>query len=271
VKAFTGLALIALSLTLSACGEKDAANPTAAEPVAAVAAPAGTSWSATVTQTPEGGFVMGNPQAKVKLVEYASYTCSHCRDFAAEASEEIRKIVDTGKMSYELRNFVRDPIDISTSLLARCGGKDVFYPLSDQFFANQNAMFEKAQALGDAKYQQLMSAPPAQRFGNLAQAVGLVDFAKQRGIAEDQAAQAHQEEIGLVEAEAGRARARHAEEAQRAREQGHRIHWSPSRGCGLCGFSTSITGRVHGWPATIRVSSPHWRATSWLSRPSSST
>ncbi|EZP72059.1 Protein-disulfide isomerase [Sphingomonas paucimobilis] len=189
MKAFTGLALIALSLTLSACGKTDAGNTATAEPVAAVAAPAGTSWSQTVTATPEGNFVMGNPNAKVKLVEFASYTCSHCRDFSAEASEEIRKIVDTGKMSYELRNFVRDPIDISTSLLARCGGKDLFYPLSEQFFTNQNAMFEKAQALGDAKYQQLMSAPPAQRFAQLADAVGLIDFAKQRGIAEDQAKQ----------------------------------------------------------------------------------
>ena len=189
MKAFSGLALIALSLTLSACGKKDEGGPAAGEPVAAVAAPAGTSWSSTVADTPEGNFVMGNPQAKVKLVEFASYTCSHCRDFSVEASEEIRKIVDTGKMSYELRNFIRDPIDISTALLARCGGKDVFYPLSEQFFANQNAMFEKAQALGDARYQQLMSAPPAQRFGQLAEAVGLVEFAKQRGIAEDQAKQ----------------------------------------------------------------------------------
>ena len=86
MKAITGLALIALSLSLSACGKKDAASNSSAEPVAAVAAPAGTSWSATVTQTPEGGFVMGNPQAKVKLIEYGSYTCSHCRDFSAEAS-----------------------------------------------------------------------------------------------------------------------------------------------------------------------------------------
>lgn len=189
MKAFSGLALIALSLTLVACGKKEEGSPTAAQAVAAVPAPAGTAWSTTITQTPEGNFVMGNPQAKVKLVEYGSYTCSHCRDFSAEASEDIRKIVDTGKMSYELRNYVRDPIDVATALLVRCGGKDVFYPLSEQFFTNQNAMFEKAQALGDAKYQQLMSAPPAQRFGNLAQAVGLVDFAKQRGIAEDKAKQ----------------------------------------------------------------------------------
>lgn len=189
MKAFSGLALIALSLTVAACDKKDGSKLTAAEPIAAVPAPAGTSWSTTVTQTPEGNFVMGNPNAKAKLVEFASYTCSHCRDFAAEGSEEIRKIVDTGKMSYELRNFIRDPIDMTTALLARCGGRDVYYPLSDQFFANQNAMFEKAQALGDERYKQLMSAAPAERFGRLAEAVGLVEFAKQRGIAEDQAKQ----------------------------------------------------------------------------------
>lgn len=189
MKALSGLALIALSLTVAACGKKDETNLTSADPVAAVAAPAGTKWSETIATTPDGHFVMGNPNAKVKLIEYGSYTCSHCRDFAHESAEELRQIVDSGKMSFEFRNYVRDPIDISTALLARCGGKDIFYPLSEQFFANQNAMFEKAQSLGDEKYKALMSAPPAQRFGQLAAAVGLVDFAKQRGIAEDQAKQ----------------------------------------------------------------------------------
>jgi protein-disulfide isomerase len=189
VKALTGLALIALSLTIAACGKKDEGGATSAEPVAAVAAPAGTKWSESIAATPHGQVVLGKPAATVKLIEYGSYTCSHCRDFAAESAEEIKQIVDSGKMSFEFRNYVRDPIDISTALLARCGGKDIFYPISEQFFANQNAMFEKAQALGDEKYKALMSAPPAQRFGQLATAVGLVDFAKQRVISEDQAKQ----------------------------------------------------------------------------------
>jgi len=188
VKILTGLATLALGLSLSACGEKAADNATqSSAPVATVAAPAGTSWSQTVNETPDGHFVMGNPNAAVKLVEFGSYTCSHCRDFASQSHEELAKLVDTGKLSFELRPFVRDPIDISTALLARCGGKDVFYALSGQFFENQDAMFQKAQGLGDQRYQQLMSAPPAQRFTELAGALGLIDFAKQRGIAEDQA------------------------------------------------------------------------------------
>ncbi|MDR7155088.1 protein-disulfide isomerase [Sphingobium xenophagum] len=189
MKAFSGLALVALSLTLAACGKSEENATSAGEPVAAVAPPAGTSWSQTVAETPDGYYLMGNPAAKVKLVEFGSYTCSHCKDFTAEASEEINKLVDTGKMSFEFRPYVRDPIDISTALLARCGGKDIYYPLSEQFFANQTAMFDKAQAMGDARYQAVMNAPPAQRFGQLANDLGLVEFAQQRGISADQAKQ----------------------------------------------------------------------------------
>ena len=54
----------------------------AARPVANVAAPNG-DWTQTVAAT-ERGFRMGNPNAPVKLVEYASITCPHCAEFSAE-------------------------------------------------------------------------------------------------------------------------------------------------------------------------------------------
>ncbi|BBD99691.1 protein-disulfide isomerase [Sphingobium amiense] len=188
VKALPVIAALSLSLSLAACGKgEDSAKPSG-EPVAAVAAPAGTSWSQTVAQTPEGTFLMGNPSAKVKLVEDGSYTCSHCRDFSAEASEEIRKLVDTGKMNFEFRTYVRDPIDLTTALLARCGGKDIFYPLSEQFFANQSAMFDRVQGK-DAELKAVDTMAPAERFATLARVAGLVEFAQQRGISADQAKQ----------------------------------------------------------------------------------
>ncbi|WP_420143826.1 thioredoxin domain-containing protein [Sphingobium sp.] len=188
MKALPLVAAIAFSMTLAACGKSEEGAKPSGEPIAAVPAPAGTSWSETVAETPDGYYLMGNPSAKLKLVEYGSYTCSHCKDFATEASEEIRKLVDTGKMSFEFRTYVRDPIDLTTALLARCGGKDVFYPLSEQFFANQAAMFEKVQG-NDAAFQGVEKLPPAQRPGAIAQVAGLVEFAQQRGISADQAKQ----------------------------------------------------------------------------------
>ena len=37
-------------------------------------------------KTPEGGFVMGNPNAKVKLIEFGSLTCPHCAEFEEQAA-----------------------------------------------------------------------------------------------------------------------------------------------------------------------------------------
>lgn len=184
------LAAIGMALALSGCGGKGEGNGAApsGDPVAAVPAPAGTSWSETVAATPEGGFVMGNPNAKLKLIEYASFTCPHCREFAESIEEPLKtKYVDTGKVSYEFRHFVRDPIDITASLIARCGGKDPFFPLMMQLFGNQDAMFKQAQGAGDKAYQDAMNLPPEKRFVRLGEMTGLIDFAKTRGIPEAQA------------------------------------------------------------------------------------
>ena len=66
----------------------------------------GRRWS---TATPEGGFLMGNPNADVKLVELGSMTCPHCAEFAEQADQKlINDYVKSGRVSFEFRNFVRD-------------------------------------------------------------------------------------------------------------------------------------------------------------------
>jgi len=187
MKKLAGLSLLALSLALTACGSSETGNGAApAKSLPSVAAPAGTSWSTTVAATPEGGFVMGNPNAAVRVGEYGSYTCSHCAEFSKESAEEIKKLVDTGKVSYELRNYVRDRLDLAISLVARCGGKDSFFPMSEQIFASQEAIFKAVQDKGDAAYQAAMTAPAPGSFAMLADMAGMIEFAKQRGVAEDQ-------------------------------------------------------------------------------------
>ena len=83
---------LALTVLIGAAGcDKKADTPTAGETTMAPReAPPGTDWTETVAVTPEGGYVMGNPDAPVKFVEYASFTCSHCRDFARDATASLR-------------------------------------------------------------------------------------------------------------------------------------------------------------------------------------
>jgi protein-disulfide isomerase len=86
MKAFTGTA--ALALLLAGCGGDSGGNSQTAAannaaPVETVAAPNGGDWTQTVAQSPEGGMLMGNPAAPVKVIEYASYTCPACASFSA--------------------------------------------------------------------------------------------------------------------------------------------------------------------------------------------
>ncbi|SCW79891.1 Thioredoxin [Sphingobium faniae] len=116
-------------------------------PASLVAAPAATDWVSHVALSPIGGHVLGNPAAPTKLVEYVSYTCSHCAHFVAEASQPLRdRYVKGGAVSVEVRNAVRDKYDMTAALLARCGGTKRFFGNHEALFANQDAWMEKLTA-----------------------------------------------------------------------------------------------------------------------------
>ena len=176
-------------MALAACGSGGNSTTAAKGPVAAVAPPAGTEWTTTVAQTPDGGFMMGNPNAPIKLVEYGSLSCSHCAEFSRVAEEPLEKLVATGKVSYELRNYVRDPLDLAATLLARCGGPGPFFPLTKAMFADQANWFQKLQAVPAADMQAIQSLPPEAQFQRYAQLAGLDEFVRQRGISADKAKQ----------------------------------------------------------------------------------
>jgi protein-disulfide isomerase len=181
-------ALLVPLILLAACGQKAGDTPKAAGPVVAVKAPAGTEWVTTVVETPDGGFRMGNPNAPVKVVEYGSLSCSHCAEFSEKGMEALKaSYVATGKVSYELRNYVRDPMDLTATLLARCGGPGPFFPLVEQMFADQANWFKKVQAMTPAENQAMATLPPAQQFSKFATIIGLDGFVRQRGISAEKA------------------------------------------------------------------------------------
>jgi protein-disulfide isomerase len=180
----------AATVALAACNSKEAAADgelAEGKPVAAVPAPAGQSWSDVASFTPEGGVVEGNPNAPIKLVEYASHTCSHCAEFSEAASEPLRtKYIASGRVSYELRNQIHDPIDLTIAVLARCAGPQAFHAFAEQGWANLAPMFEKIQA-NSAALEAAQAATGAARMDGVATAAGLYDFFAQRGVSRDQA------------------------------------------------------------------------------------
>lgn len=145
-------------------------------------------WARTVVATPEGGFRMGNPAAKVKLVEYGSLTCSHCATFAKEGMASlVGTYVRSGKVSYEYRNFILNGLDVAATLAARCGGPGRFFPVADKLYATQSEWKGRVTNLTDAQKQALNALPENQRLGRLAELAGISQIAAQHGIAPAQA------------------------------------------------------------------------------------
>jgi protein-disulfide isomerase len=179
------LFLASAALFASACNaDKGAANSSGPEVTeAAVPAPNNGDWSTVVTKSPEGGFVMGNPNAKVKLVEFGSLTCPHCAEFEEKGAQTlVDNYVKKGLVSWEFRNFVRDPFDMTATLLARCGGEANFFGMTRTLFHDQRNWIGKIQAADQAKLQGLQSMSPAQQFSTIADLAGLKTFAAQRGV-----------------------------------------------------------------------------------------
>ena len=186
------LILSAAALALTACDSDKAAAggdlPVADAPVEAVAPPEGQQWSDVVSRTAEGGYMMGNPDAPVKLVEYGSMTCGACAYFSTDGEEQlVEDYIQSGRVSFEFRNYTRDPIDVTASLLARCGGENRFFPLMNAMFAAQSQWFGDNLPQIQQVSQQVQSLPPTEQFKRFAEVSGLKTFAVQRGLPASQA------------------------------------------------------------------------------------
>jgi len=175
-----GASLLALALLLGACGG-DGGNTVSAskapDQLPRIAAPNNGDWTETVNQTDEG-WIMGNPNAPVKLVEYASITCGHCAEFAEQSGQRLRQYVGTGQVSWEYRPFMIFPTDPGIFMLLRCQSPQSFFAVSDQLYHSQSEWTARAQP----QMAQAQSVPMAGRAAFLTQAAGLDEFFRQRGM-----------------------------------------------------------------------------------------
>ena len=114
--------------------------------LAAPAATQQTDWSKRITVSAKGGHIKGNPLAKHQVAEYMSYTCNHCANFEKESYLGLRDdYIKKGHVSFEVRNLILNPIDLTAAMLARCGGRT-------KFFGNHRALLIQ-QPIWLAKFQ----------------------------------------------------------------------------------------------------------------------
>lgn len=117
---------------------------TAATPPAQTAMKKGaaTDWTKVVTDT-GNGWRMGNPKAPNKLVEYGSFNCGHCAEFAKAAMPAIRKQVAAGKLSFEFRPKQVFPHDPSATVLALCTGKARVFAYTDDYMGEARKVMDR--------------------------------------------------------------------------------------------------------------------------------
>ncbi len=142
-------------------------------------------WTTVAVATPDGGIRIGNPVARVQLVEYGSFTCPHCAAFAREAFPLIRdRYVRTGRVSFEFRAALRDASDLTAAIVSRCAGPMRFFNTALAIFDAQSDWEPRATA-----YAQKIgptdpaTSPPEAVFSGLAQGSGLGALAARRGVA----------------------------------------------------------------------------------------
>lgn len=121
-------------------------------------------WNTTVTVTPQGGHLLGNPAATTKLIEFVSYTCPHCAHFEQQADAPLRlAFVANGKGSIEVRNFVRDPVDLTVALLTNCGPPSKFFLNHTAFLRSQDKWITPLVRPSQAQQQRWSTGTFAQR------------------------------------------------------------------------------------------------------------
>jgi protein-disulfide isomerase len=172
--------VVAMTAALLIPSATQAARP-AAKPVAKAAA--ATDWTRTFAVTPAGGFRVGNPKAKVALVEYGSLTCPHCQHFAETALKPLfENYIRTGKASYEFRSFVLNGPDLAATLVARCNGPAHFFPMAETLYATQPQWLGKLDGLSQADKDKLKKLPEADILTALAKITGIIPVAASKGI-----------------------------------------------------------------------------------------
>lgn len=139
-------------------------------------------WNNNVVLTPEGGHRIGNPAAKVKLIEFVSYTCPHCAHFEQEGSGPMQLVwVTPGLVSVEVRHLIRDPVDLTAAVLANCGPKENFPLNHSAILRSQEKWLPNLQLSSKATTLRWRTGTMPERLRAIAEDMDFYDLMETRG------------------------------------------------------------------------------------------
>ena len=145
-------------------------------------APKTVGWNNTVAMTPDGGHLIGNPDAAVKLAEYVSYTCAHCASFMIQSEGALQiGYVSSGKVSIEVRHLVQSPVDLAAAMLANCGPPAKFALNHSALMRSQNRWRPTFERAGPAQKQRWTTGALLARGRAIADDMGFYTVMASRG------------------------------------------------------------------------------------------
>ena len=180
-------AACAIALVLAGCHSAQGNNVASTESVKYpnTAPPKGGDWTDVINATPDGGMMMGNPNAKAHLIEIASLGCPFCKHFADDGASHLVDYVKTGNFSWEFRPYIiHGPVDMAANLIVRCDDPSKFFPLVRALYSDQQSWMGKVEATPQDKLQQMQNLPTNQVFVAFASLAGLQNWAAAHGLPE---------------------------------------------------------------------------------------
>lgn len=81
---------------------------------------------------------LGDKDAPVKIIEYASMTCPHCARFSNDVFAQLKStLIDTGKVYFIYRDYPLDTTALKAAMMARCADRSKYFDLVEVIFKNQ--------------------------------------------------------------------------------------------------------------------------------------
>lgn len=165
----------------AAAPQSETSEPAADEPTRVAEAQTGEAETATdaASQNFED-IILGDPDAPVTVIEYASMTCPHCAAFHTETLPELKEqYVDTGKVKFIMRAFPLDNLAAAASLLARCVDEDNYYPFIDVLFEKQAQWAEADDPLQELRQISKVAGFTEARFNSCLRDQQALDYIQQ--------------------------------------------------------------------------------------------